>query len=81
MRRRPPEPFRPPGAGLGPATMLFTGLPRAAQEASMNDWTLRRNHFDPRPGPVLVVVMDGVGIGRHDEGDAVHLARTPALAR
>lgn len=30
-------------------------------------------------GPVLVVVMDGVGIGRHDEGDAVWLARTPTL--
>ncbi len=30
-------------------------------------------------GPVLAVVMDGVGIGRHDEGDAVWLARTPSL--
>jgi 2,3-bisphosphoglycerate-independent phosphoglycerate mutase len=30
-------------------------------------------------GPVLAVVMDGVGIGRHDEGDAVWLARTPNL--
>ncbi|MGF1467998.1 MAG: 2,3-bisphosphoglycerate-independent phosphoglycerate mutase [Sandaracinaceae bacterium] len=32
-------------------------------------------------GPVVVVVMDGVGIGRHDEGDAVWLARTPHLDR
>ena len=30
-------------------------------------------------GPVVVVVMDGVGIGAHDEGDAVWLARTPIL--
>ena len=30
-------------------------------------------------GPVLVVVMDGVGLGRRDEGDAVWLARTPNL--
>tara|TARA_B100001750_G_scaffold194311_1_gene165662 strand:- start:177 stop:1832 length:1656 start_codon:yes stop_codon:yes gene_type:complete len=30
-------------------------------------------------GPVLLVVMDGVGIGRRDEGDAVWLARTPNL--
>ncbi len=30
-------------------------------------------------GPVLVVVMDGIGIGRRDEGDAVWLARTPNL--
>ncbi len=30
-------------------------------------------------GPVLLVVMDGVGVGRGDEGDAVKLARTPTL--
>lgn len=30
-------------------------------------------------GPVLVVVMDGVGIGRRDDYDAVWLARTPNL--
>ncbi|MFQ5698568.1 MAG: 2,3-bisphosphoglycerate-independent phosphoglycerate mutase [Myxococcota bacterium] len=30
-------------------------------------------------GPVVVCVMDGVGIGAHDEGDAVWLARTPCL--
>jgi 2,3-bisphosphoglycerate-independent phosphoglycerate mutase len=34
-----------------------------------------------RPGPVVVVVMDGVGVGRLDGGDAVHLARTPTLDR
>lgn len=31
--------------------------------------------------PVLVIVLDGVGIGRQDDGDAVHLARTPTLDR
>ena len=31
------------------------------------------------PGPVLFVVMDGVGVGRGDDGDAVALARTPTL--
>jgi len=30
-------------------------------------------------GPVVVVVMDGIGIGAGDEGDAVKLARTPTL--
>ncbi len=30
-------------------------------------------------GPVVVVVLDGVGIGRGDGGDAVHLARTPTM--
>ncbi len=31
------------------------------------------------PGPVLLVVLDGIGIGRRDEWDAVALARTPTL--
>ena len=39
----------------------------------------RHPSFPGVTGPVLVVVMDGVGIGRHDEGDAVWLARTPTL--
>jgi 2,3-bisphosphoglycerate-independent phosphoglycerate mutase len=30
-------------------------------------------------GPVVCVVLDGVGLGRHDAGDAVHLAHTPTL--
>jgi len=32
-------------------------------------------------GPVVACVMDGVGIGRRDESDAVWLARTPELDR
>ncbi len=47
----------------------------------MSDWTLKKNAFPGRPGPVLVVVMDGVGLGRADEGNAVHLARKPTLDR
>lgn len=44
-----------------------------------SDTALRR-HGHPIPaGPVAVIVMDGVGIGRGDEGDAVHLARTPVM--
>ncbi len=44
------------------------------------DWTLSRlGGMTPRPGPLLLVVMDGVGLGRGDEGDAVALARTPIL--
>lgn len=42
--------------------------------------TLRRVAEAPR-GPVVVVVLDGVGIGRGDEGDAVALARTPVIDR
>jgi 2,3-bisphosphoglycerate-independent phosphoglycerate mutase len=35
--------------------------------------------FSGRPGPVIVVVMDGIGIGKPDETNAVHVARTPTL--
>lgn len=33
----------------------------------------------PRPGPLVIVVMDGVGIGTREEDDAVKIARTPTL--
>ena len=45
----------------------------------MINWNLKPG---PRPavtGPVVVVVMDGVGLGPRDAGDAVALARTPVL--
>jgi 2,3-bisphosphoglycerate-independent phosphoglycerate mutase len=41
----------------------------------------RHPSFPGVPGPVVVVVMDGVGIGAEDEGNAVWLARTPVLDR
>ncbi|MBW2458647.1 MAG: 2,3-bisphosphoglycerate-independent phosphoglycerate mutase [Deltaproteobacteria bacterium] len=46
----------------------------------MSDMTLAKHPTFPGVnGPVLVVVMDGVGVGKHDEADAVWLARTPNL--
>lgn len=36
-------------------------------------------NFEPRKGPVLLVVMDGVGYGKKDESDGVYLAKTPNL--
>jgi len=44
---------------------------------------LLRKHprFAGRPGPLVFAVLDGVGIGRRDEADAVFLARTPTLDR
>ncbi len=35
--------------------------------------------FSGRPGPLLLIIMDGVGIGKQDESDAVFLADTPCL--
>jgi len=37
------------------------------------------NRFSPCTGPVVTIVLDGVGISPRDEGDAVKLARTPYL--
>ena len=35
--------------------------------------------FDGAQGPVVLVIMDGVGIGRYKEGDFVLSSRTPNL--
>ncbi len=35
--------------------------------------------FSGRPGPLLLIIMDGIGIGRQDDSDGVFLARTPHL--
>jgi 2,3-bisphosphoglycerate-independent phosphoglycerate mutase len=43
-------------------------------------WQLAKHpRFPGVAGPVVACVMDGVGIGAHDEHDAVWLARTPNL--
>lgn len=35
--------------------------------------------FAGRKGPLLLIIMDGVGLGRQDDSDAVSLANTPTL--
>jgi len=37
--------------------------------------------FSPRKGPVLLIIMDGVGIGAEDETNGVYSAKTPCLDR
>lgn len=37
------------------------------------------SEFKGRKGPLLFIIMDGVGIGKEDEGNAVYLAKTPTL--
>jgi len=46
----------------------------------MTRWQLERHpSFAGPTGPVITCIMDGVGLGKNDEGDAVHLARKPNL--
>jgi len=46
----------------------------------MTDFKLAKlSAFPGVPGPVITCVMDGVGLGKQDESDAVFLARTPNL--
>ena len=45
----------------------------------MGEWSLAAGVRPAVSGPVVTIVMDGVGIGPLDEGNAVHLAQTPTL--
>jgi len=48
----------------------------------VSSFALRKHpKFPGRPGPVVVAILDGVGLGARDEADAVFLARTPTLDR
>ncbi|ANE56095.1 2,3-bisphosphoglycerate-independent phosphoglycerate mutase [Methylomonas sp. DH-1] len=40
---------------------------------------VKSSRFSPCPGPVVTIVLDGVGISPRDDGDAVKAARTPML--
>jgi 2,3-bisphosphoglycerate-independent phosphoglycerate mutase len=40
---------------------------------------IKSKKFGGPPGPVVLVIMDGVGIGKYKEGDMVRMANTPAL--
>src|SRR5258706_9731907 len=52
----------------------------SAKPNRTSSWTLRRHaSFAGVPGPVVACILDGVGIGAHDQSDAVWLARTPNL--
>ena len=37
------------------------------------------DHFGGYKGPIVTVVLDGIGLGAQNEGNAIHLARTPVL--
>lgn len=46
----------------------------------MSEYKLKPlSNFKNFDGPVVLVIMDGVGIGKQDESDGVYLAHTPVL--
>ena len=45
----------------------------------MTELSLKKNSFAGRPGPMCLIVMDGIGIGKQDDSNAVYLAKTPTL--
>ncbi len=46
----------------------------------MSEYRLKPlSNFNRASGPLVLVIMDGVGIGKGDESDGVHLANTPVL--
>lgn len=38
-------------------------------------------YFHGRQGPLLLIIMDGIGLGKRNEGNAVYKAHTPTLDR
>ena len=40
---------------------------------------VKNDKFTPRRGPVVLAILDGVGFGKYEDGDAVKMARTPVL--
>ncbi|MDO4576217.1 MAG: 2,3-bisphosphoglycerate-independent phosphoglycerate mutase [Planctomycetia bacterium] len=46
----------------------------------MSELSLKKNpYFSGRKGPMVLIVMDGIGIGKQDGSNAVYLAKTPTL--
>ncbi|MHA1291468.1 MAG: hypothetical protein ACTSQJ_02240 [Promethearchaeota archaeon] len=46
----------------------------------MDNYKLQKlDNFLGREGPLVLVIMDGIGIGRKDDSNAFYLANTPYL--
>jgi 2,3-bisphosphoglycerate-independent phosphoglycerate mutase len=50
-----------------------------SKEINMSLKLEKLKSFSGRNGPLLLIIMDGIGVGRKDAGNAVYLARTPTL--
>ncbi len=52
----------------------------SGQKHTMSVLELKKDDgWSPYPGPLVTVIMDGMGIGRQDESDGVYSAETPVL--
>ena len=46
----------------------------------MEEFRLKKlNKFSGREGPLVLIIMDGIGLGRNDDSNAFYLANTPFL--
>jgi 2,3-bisphosphoglycerate-independent phosphoglycerate mutase len=58
--------------------MAFRAAKRYSQEFTMEPLKKAKNFTGPE-GPVVLAILDGIGIGKYEEGDIVRKANTPAL--
>ncbi|MGE5250876.1 MAG: phosphoglycerate mutase (2,3-diphosphoglycerate-independent) [Bacteroidota bacterium] len=65
-------------ADVAPTVLAALGV---SQPASMTGTSLAPGHDWGGPRRVLLVILDGWGIGRRDEGNPIFLARTPVWDR
>jgi 2,3-bisphosphoglycerate-independent phosphoglycerate mutase len=65
-------------ADVGPTVLAALGIPGAG---SMEGTTLAPDHDWGGPRRVLLIILDGWGTGRSDEGNPIFLARTPVWDR
>jgi 2,3-bisphosphoglycerate-independent phosphoglycerate mutase len=57
--------------------IIFVSLIKPDNEMELKLEKLK--NFEGRKGPLLLIIMDGIGLGKHDDGNAVYKANTPVL--
>lgn len=59
---------------------MYNGSHYAQKNGERMSYHLKKlRNFSGRPGPLLLIIMDGVGLGKGDESDGIYLAKTPGL--
>src|SRR5580704_9181283 len=54
-------------------------IPTIQRKGTMSLELKKLSSFSGRPGPLLLIIMDGVGLGKEDDSNGVFLAKTPCL--